>query len=710
MARTKFAAILLLGASPLPAMAQDAPPPQSEAGIEDIVVTAQRREERLQNVPSAITALSSDALTRANVVTTEDLARVTPGFYFGRSNFVSQPTIRGVGTRGANAGDESVTPMFVDGAYQPFQFGALFSFNNVERIEVLKGPQSILYGRNATGGAINIITQTPSAETQVKLRASYATFDTVELAGYASGGSDRIAADLAVSYYEDDGYVRDLVTGGMTGDRKSFAARSKIHANLGDLTATLTLGYMKATDHSGANQPYKGNTLATQPPATAIFGTRPWESATDIKSLGKLEQYSASLTLKYDLGGATLTSITGYQDNSFAFAVDSDASTLVSAGFGGTIVSESLYQEVYAQSNGGGPFEWIVGGVYFKDDSGFDDLRVISGGNLAQRSISELDTDSFAVYGQGSYTFADVFTIIGGLRYTTEEKRYLFTRSLPTVLAPPETSARFKKLTPSLTLRYQPSPDLQIYARYSQAFKSGLFNSTAAPVPANDPQPVRPENATQYELGFKSDPLPWLRLNAAAYYTDYSGLQLTARDPVLNTPILTNAAKARIYGFEADVQIRPTRDFGVTFGLSTLDGKYREFLAGQTFTPRVGGGYTAIITDLSGRTLPKAPSTMVTVATDYRFDALGGSITLNGNLSYQSRVFFDPGNIVSQSGFALLGADISWRSADSRFGVTLFGQNLTDKYYHIAGNIGGAGAHWAMGRPRSFGIRLSYGM
>ncbi|MGQ7829770.1 TonB-dependent receptor [Altererythrobacter sp. Z27] len=704
---------VLLVLCPGVALAQSEPAePGADAvdqGIGDIVVTAQRREERLQEVPAAITALSTDALVKANVVTTEDLGKVTPGFFFGRSNFVSQPTIRGIGTRGANAGDESVTPIFVDGVYQPFQFGALFTFNNVERIEVLKGPQSILYGRNATGGAINIITATPTDETKFKMRASYGNFDTVDIAGYLSGGSGPIAADIAANYYDDNGYVTDLANGGKTGDRKSFAVRSKLRAEMGDLTATLALGYMNSTDHTGASQPIHGNTIAQQTPG-AIYGTRHWEAAMSEESLGALTQYQASLTLRYDLGSVAITSITGYQDNKFDFEVDSDASTLVNAGFNGTISSESLYQEIYAQSDSGGPLNWIIGGVYFNDKAAFDELNILSRGNLGAVVKSDLDTDSLAIYGQLTYEMTDQLTLIGGLRYTTEKKTYLYTRIYPSVLAPPETSARFNKLTPSLVAQFQATPELQLYARYSSAFKSGLYASTSAPIPADDPEPVRPETATQYEIGLKSDPAHWLRLNLAAYYTDYDNLQLTARDPVLSTPILTNAAAAKIVGFEADVQIRPTRNFGVTLALSQLDGEYRNFDQGQEYVPVPGGGAAANITNLSGNTLPKAPSTMISASSDYTFPALDGEIRLSGNLSYQSKVYFDPGNNISQDGYVLLGGDITWRSMDERIAVSLYGQNLTNKFYGVGGNIGSAGSHWAMSRPRSYGVRLSFEM
>lgn len=713
MVRNRLVAALLVGTAPLPVFAEEAPtaPAAQDGGISDIVVTAQRREERLQEIPAAITAMSGEDLIKANVLTTEDLGKVTPGFYFGRSNFVSQPTIRGIGTRGANAGDESVTPIFIDGVYQPFQFASLFSFNNVERIEVLKGPQSILYGRNATGGAINIITATPSIDPKLKLRASYGNFDTVDISAYASAGSGRVAGDVAVNYYDDNGYVRDLVSGGKTADRTSFGIRSKLHAELGEqMTATLALGYMKANDRTGANQPINGNTLATQPPATALFATRKWESAVDIEPRARLKQYAASLTLRYDMDALAITSITGYQDNSYGFAVDSDASTLNSAGFGGTITSESLYQELYAQSNNDGPFEWLVGGVYFHDDSAFRDLTVYAGGNVAQQSDSFLGTKSFAIYGQGTYDFTDQLSLIAGLRYTTEKKDYIFQRYRPTALTTPVARANFDKLTPSVTLRFQASRDLQVYGRYSQAFKSGLFNSTAAPVPANDPRPVQPETTTQYEIGIKSDPAHWLRLNLAAYYTDYKDLQLTARDAVLNTPILTNAAKAKIKGIELDAQIRPVSNFGFTVALSLLDGEYRDFGAGQAFDPRPGGGNVALITDLSGNTLPKAPSTMLSLSSDYSFPAFGGDIVINGNLSYQSRVFWDPGNRISQGGYTLLGGDIGWRSPDERISITLYGQNLTNKYYSVGGNIGTAASHMAMGRPRSYGIRLGYSM
>ena len=536
----------------------------------DIVVTAQRRAERLQDVPASITAFSSESLATAGITNTQELTKITPGLNFSRGSYAPQPTIRGIGLRGVNTGDESVVPIFIDGIYQPFLLGGFIELNNLERVEVLKGPQGALFGRNATGGAINLVTTTPSNEFEARGSIGYGRFNAFEAKGYVSGGVGPVSADIGVIYYDDSGYMRDIRTGKRTGDRNGFSLRSKLRFELSAATeATLTYFHTESFSASSANQPVDGNTIGRRPGVGGLYSNRPFEVASNLAFLDTNQDGLAlSLLIRGDAFDAH--SVISYQDNWGRAPADSDGTSALAAGFDNVYTSKSLYVENYLTSNGNGPFKWVAGVVYYHDRSAFDPLEAFSNGAVAQRAFSRQWTDSFAGYGQASYDFTDALTLTVSGRYTLEDKKAQFDRLFPTVVPGRRYADSFSRFTPAATLNYRFSPDAQIYARYAQGFKSGLFNSSTVSATA-----VQPEKVTTYEVGLKSDPLSWLRVNIAGYYTDYEDIQVTARDPVLGVPLLQNAASARIYGAEADITLRPARGLNLRAGLSLLKGTYR---------------------------------------------------------------------------------------------------------------------------------------
>ncbi len=693
------------------AHAQETPVPAESQIVEadegDIIITAQRREERLQDVPASIAAFDGTMLEASGVISSDDLTRVIPGLNFSRTSFSAQPTIRGIGVRALNAGDESQVPIYLDGVYQPAPFAGFFELANIERVEVLRGPQGTLYGRNATGGAINIITQRPSREFGGRFSASYGRFDERILRGYLTGGAGPIAFDLAGVYYKDDGFIRDLVSGGMTGDRESLQVRGRMLWEITpNLEATLALGYVRSDDSSAmANQPINENTIARRPPNTGLFqyGTRPFESATDVDVGAELRQYSAALTLVGRFSGFNVTSISSYQNNRLIWAIDSDASTLNSSGFVATTNAESFYQEIYATSAGGSAFNWTVGGVYFHDDSGFDPLFVLAGS--AVRTIrSRLVSNSFAAYAEGSYQFTDRLQFILGGRFTYERKDYQF-ELLPTRV---EADASFSSFTPSGTLQYDVADNVNVYARIGQAFKSGLFNTAAA-----SNIPVRPERVTQYEIGFKSEPARRVRFNVSAFYSDYTDLQLSARDPS-GLVILRNAASAEIYGAEIEFQASPIRRLNLRAGATILRARYTDFPDAALFFPVLDangqpiGGNSQVLRDASGFDLQKAPEYTFSLGGDYTFAALTGDVRLSANLYHSGPFSWETSNRIYQDPYTLVDAELSWSPASGAYRIGLWGRNLLNETYVSSVTVGAAADHQVHARPRTYGVRFEF--
>ncbi|PZQ22615.1 MAG: hypothetical protein DI569_07755 [Sphingopyxis macrogoltabida] len=713
----KNKALLLLGAAlvglPHAGYAQEAAAPpaddaeQASAGIGDIVVTAQRREERLQDVPVAISAFSASTLETAEISSTQELTKLTSGLNFTRGAYAPQATIRGIGTRGVNAGDESVVPIFIDGVYQPFLVGGFIELNNLERVEVLKGPQGALLGRNATGGAINLITTTPSDEFRARASIGYGRFDLVEIKGYVSGGAGPIAADLGVIYSDDNGYIRNIVTGKKTGDRNGLSIRSKVKLDISDaVETTLTYSHVERFSADSVNQPINGNSIGLRAPNNGIAATRPFETASNLAFLD-LNQDSLALSLTIRGSAFDVHGVASYQDNVARAPADSDGTSLVAAGFDNTYKSRSLYLENYLTSNGNGPFKWLVGAVYFHDRSTFDPLQAYSNGALALKAFSRQWTDSFAVYGQGSYDLTDRLTFTVSGRYTLEDKKAQFDRLAPTVLTGRRYGDSFNRFTPSGTLSYEIVDGTNVYVKAGQAFKSGLFNSSTVATRAVDPEIV-----TQYEAGIKSDPLPWLRTNFAAYYTDYKDIQVTARDAVTGVPLLQNAASARIYGFEGDIAIRASQALNIRAGGSLLKATYKDFPDAVVTIPATNGmgvpigGNVSVVRDVSGNDLAKMPRVSGHIGADYTVGVGGGQLVLAGNVNYEGKFYWDSLNRIKQKPVTLADASLSWAPDSEAWKVTVWGKNLFDEVYNSQIVTAAAGDAGSYAQPATYGVRF----
>ncbi|QKR99273.1 TonB-dependent receptor [Sphingomonas sp. CL5.1] len=664
-------------------------------GIGDIVVTAQRRNERLQDVPIAITALSERQLAQAGVQDTRDIQLVTPSLNFVQSTFTPQPTIRGIGTRGANPGDEEVVPTYVDGVYQPFITGGLFELANIERVEVLKGPQGTLLGRNATAGAINIITKAPSFEPGGKVVASYGRFNELQGSLYLTGGTGHLAGSIVAQYLDDDGYVTELTTNTRTASQHNYLVRGKLLFQPdGDTDITLAAGYFKRKDTTIANFPLNGNTVARQiDPNVPLAYTNRQVRLTEPPQVA-MSQTSFSGTLVHRFSGATLTSITGYSENMNNYRLDLDMSPLAIQTQSAHQYDNGLTEDLYLASSDKQRFSWVIGGFYIHDDSGFKP-RTVNTSSLK----AALTLRAFALYAQGSYKLTDALTVTAGARYSNDRKcgaadNYVGTQTLP------RTCKTWTSVDPSFTLDWRASEKLKLYARYAQAYKAGVFNA-----PGFSPVPADPEHVKSYELGLKSDPAPWLRINVAGYYTDYRDIQVNSRDPVSNAVILQNAAKAEIYGGEAEIVVQPTSGLNLRVGVSALSATYKQFPNAQVFVPRPGGGNVAAFVDAANKPLLRTPQRSGNAGIDYTFAALSGQVTIGANAYYQGPMNFTVDGRLRQPEYAIVNAQLTWRSSADRFEIALWGRNITDVRYplQVVGFSTGDLASYM--RPATYGIR-----
>ncbi|QGN54056.1 TonB-dependent receptor [Novosphingobium sp. Gsoil 351] len=661
--------------------ANQADEPTSQLG--DIVVTATRREAKLQDVPVAVTAITGDGLAAADVSTLRTLTQIVPGFIGSRNMGVFQPVVRGVGSTGISIGDEPNIATYVDGVYQPESAANWIDLVEVERVEVLRGPQGTTFGRNATGGLINVITPDPSFDFHGKasVRAGRMRNDAGDYDArfYVTGPiGDTVAVDLASLYRKNEGYIKDLVRGGGLGDQRVIDIRSKLLVKPADnLKVVLTGEYFDQDSTTNSPQPLNGQTLGKSFPG-AIIPTKAWQASLTRVPRLDLRRWTGALHVSLDLGAVNLESTSGYLKLKWYQETDGDASNIDISNFPANFFVESGSSELKLSSANPGPFQWIVGG-YFYQFGGHSDLLPVSTRTPPSPLVGpflqpELAGRSFAGFADGTYELGEGFFVNLGGRYSTETRH--FTQRVNGTVVVNDVSKTFNKFNYKVGLRYEIAPRTNVYATHSTAFKSGVYNMAATVS-----TPVNPEEIKAYEAGLKTDPLPWLRMNLAGYYYDYKNLQLQAK--AANSPayILQNAANAEIYGGELETFFSVADGLKLRAAVAYTHARYQDFTAAQGFVPLSNGSNNVVTVDASGNVMTRAPKWSGNVGADYKGELGGGTLGASANVSFSSRVYYDFLNTkaFSQPSYTLANASVSWSPPSEKWKAGLWVTNLTNE-------------------------------
>jgi iron complex outermembrane receptor protein len=683
-------------------------------GLEDIVVIAQKRSENLQNVPIAVSAVTGADLQTRRVTDVLDLRLAVPSLNITNSNGNVSTNLRGLGSTAVNAGYENTTAFYVDGVYLASQQATFLGLSNAAQVEVLKGPQGTLFGRNATAGLIQITTRTPGDAPTVEGRLSYGNYGTIEGAFYAATPiATGVAADI--SFYGThmaDGWGRNR-----TRNVHSYVVdhnimvRSKWVFDPAEGTKVTLIGdYSDSSDTATSKAALRGTVnpfYRSKGPAPDL-GYDTVNNSPDVRS-----GWSAggSLKIEQEIASLTLMSLTAYRKSRYAIGFDYDQgpSNLAEVTF--VQPDRQFSQELQLQSGTGGPLTWTVGAYYFNARSAYDPfhLNLYAAGSLITISNHQ-KTESIAGFAQATYEVAPDTNLTLGGRYTWEKRTaYDGTTSvfligpgttLPTVVAP-DRKADFNKFTFRVSIDHRFSQQLLGYASFNRGFKSGGFN-TGTPNSA----PYLPESIDAYEIGFKSDLADHhLRINAAAYYYDYTNIQ--AQRLASGVIQIVNAASAKIYGVDVDFEALLTRGFTLSGGFNLGSSKFKSYpgaLIGNI------NGLPSVVGDADGNYLPNASKLTFNLAANYAVDFRGGKINLNANLYYNDGYYLEADNKTRQHRYAQLGAAISWTSPDDHFTVGLFGKNLTDRrVLNYSSTVASNGMHVGLyGPPRTYGVNAGF--
>ncbi len=691
---------------------------QDNFRLEEITVTATKMgATNLQETPLAITAFTTDYLEKTGVKDVRDLAFATPNLVLAQNGNSAQIYIRGIGSNNSFAGGETSSTVHLDGVYIARPGAVFFNFLDVERIEVLRGPQGTLYGRNSVGGTINIISRKPSNELQAKVQGTVGNYDLWRAEGYISGPiiEDKLSASVSASRSKRDGYFKNVVASGNDrGSEDNWSIRGQIRATPNEnLEILVRADYMDDQGIAASNQallmPFYPVAGGPEDPVTASIRGDWHKVALNTPSIFDRYLAGVSAEITYEFSeAAVLKSLTAYRESKTDTLNDTDATNL-NRQTTALIEKQDQFSQELNLSGRLDRAKYVFGLYYFEEHiaTSGEGVFAITPANFKTQPHPIVDTKALAAYGQVDYDFTEQFTATLGMRYSHEtkdfEQRLNRVNGTTGVSLPgfPVTYFRegtYKAWTPKFGLQFKPTDNAMLYATVTRGFKSGGFNFSSG----NAVHGYNPEKLWSYEVGFKSDFADnRVRLNGSAFYYDYKDLQVQAFITPGVTDI-TNASDAKIKGFELELLARPVQGLDIGGTLNHLDATYKNFPA----APITGGTF-----DATGKRLNSAPKWSYTAFAQYSFD-LGdaGSVYVRGEYGWKSRQFFTVvnDNIQTTPSYDIINASIGYTSPDDRWQVIVYGRNLGNEQYLISTGGFTAVPSGTPGDPRSYGLRLSF--
>jgi iron complex outermembrane receptor protein len=707
-----------------------------DAGLEEIIVTAQKTgASAVQKTPIAVSAFSEADLKNSLTTNIKDLVAYTPGLNIGQTTASAQIYIRGVGTNNVYNGSDPDVTLQIDGVYMARPNEAFGDFLDVDRIEVLRGPQGTIYGRNAVGGTINIVSKTPSDVFTGTQELTVGNFATVEEQAYVSGPliPGKLQGSLAVSYLRHDGYLKNISTGNDIYSANHGGLRGQLRFEASDsVTATTRFDFSKSGEN-GNSYSVLIAPVKNAPLADSLIGqwskvalSNPQTEATYNGGVSEDVNWAIDPSL-------TLRSITAYRKDAYHVVVDSDATELP---YQTSAQSEEEYeytQEFNFQAHLDN-FDGVTG-IYYFHESDTSDINaivtampgIVAGSpprNVELSAFPVTKADAEAVFAQGTYHVLPTVALTAGYRYTSEDKslhqdyQKYFVGPPVINLAPypfvGQTTRYFHGNTPKFGIDWNVTSDAMMYFSATRGYKSGGMNYAASTVAAES---FNPETIWSYEVGTKTD---WfnhhLRVNLTGFKYDYNNLQVQSLiGPGLSS--ITNAATASVKGIEAEFQAKPTEAWKLTSNLTLLNARYNSFIAASVpagLAPFAAGSPNynpaAGTFNASGNRLDAAPHLTAFFAAQRDFDSDNGNFYYaRAEYYWQDRVYYDPTNldVQSQAPYGLVNLFVGYNRAGGSWQAQLYAKNVANKGYFITTAAVSLAPAGLTGAPRTFGARIT---
>lgn len=693
---------------------------RSAGTIEEVTVTAQKRAENLQDVPISMVALPGDTLAKSGANTLDAVQHFAPGLTISAhgSGLVSYTYIRGAGSNLVDNGSDPSVAYFIDEVYVFGASGLQFDLIDLERVEVLKGPQGTLFGRNAAGGAISITTRRPSSTFGVSADLEAGNFDSVLARSSVTGpfsDDGRLLYRLSGSYKRRDGFTENLAGGDDPGTLDSLGGRAQLQF-IGD-SVELLLSLDALRSRNGMTNQFISTAssaawVSPEAAATLPGGESYYRHYYNTDGFEEQDLHAITGRIDWDTTIGTLTSISGYRSSRFARLQDQDGTLAESFALESESDDDSFSQEVRFAADTG-RLHWIAGLYYFhsrsEQDFSYNAGPAFPTAAVRNRSAADsriLTTDSTAVFGQAKYDLTPKLAVTLGGRYSYDDKEDTHTVRNFLAAAPYTVDPRadWSSFDPALTVDCHVTPDVMTYASYRQGYKSGGFQSTLVSTPALAAAPFDAEHVDSYEVGAKT---AWadrrLTVDAALFWSDITDQQiLRIIGPAQQ--IIDNAGATRTKGVDLNVVVKPIANFRVDAAATFQRARFERYQNGTI--------------DLAGNHALRSPDFAGAFSAEYDIPLAGGAdLTLRGEYAYQSTRYFvlgsdEPPRVPGfyQPGYGLANARLSYTSSGGNWSVALWGRNLEDtRYLRNLGGSSGSGMG-APGDPRTYGVSFHWSL
>jgi iron complex outermembrane receptor protein len=746
--------VLLLGAEL--AVGQTTAASSDDTALETVVVTAQRKSEDIQTVPISIQAFTGKDIVELGIRNSSDIGQFTSNVEIALpAGAGNQPliSIRGIGINDYDTNNAGPNGVYLDEVYLSAPASQTFSTFDLQGIEVLKGPQGTLYGRNTSGGAVNIVTVKPSDEFSANFHADYGTFNTANIEGAVGGPlTPTLDGRIALSVNRSDGYMNNLLTGNKENGAGNYAARGMLLFKPTDSLRILVNLHWGQVDnrpteyrHIGTLNPVTGAVCSVAQtyagkcvdlfgygtPANFYDGEFNRQQHLDVNNSG------GYVRADYDTGVLDLTSISAIEYNDKLHPEDTDGAPdqMLDINFG---VRSTNYSQELRAAQTREQYNWVTGAYFLHEDLYQNQpLSAFLGGDTVFHAPGAFDgiafqafddsrqtTNAYAAFGQGEYKFTDKLKLILGGRFTEEHKSFHYDGSIEyqeggeghfgSVIPVADTSERLNDSAFSWRagLNYNFTPDVLAYGSVATGFKSGDFNgsflSTTPAEIARQLIPVAPEKVTAYEIGIKTSLFDrHVIFNAAAFYNDYRDMQVFVLAPGIDgglpINVLDNAKKAHTDGLDLTLIVKPTAAFTATVQAGVLEARLDQYVSNRDVSQP----------DYSGNQLPMAPHLSGSIMLDYKIPLPSGALDLQANANYKGHIFFDVSNdpYTTQSGYWLENMRLAYTFSGGHWEAAAYVHNLSDQQYYtdkgdLTSPFGFIEAN--VGVPRTFGAEMNW--